>query len=324
MPVYNTGEILRLAVDSIIAQTHKDWELLLIDDGSSDNSSELCDAYGQQDCRIRVFHKKNGGICDSRNYGLERAQGDYVAFCDHDDEYHPRLLEIAIKEAEESGSQIVNYRSQALSDDNMHASSDSNLFSDTTLRTTDFRQHIIRAISLKCFGCVWRCLYHRDFLIRTGEKFDTNFKHGGEDLNFNLRVLCHVNKLSFVPTILYTHYIRKSLSTSAKVYLDFYELSSSELPLLNALLDKHGANPEDSAYDYSAFVARKIRFVISYGAKCKASRNKILNQLHHIRVNNRLVNKYPAAFCIDNMLLVLLKMRAYTLLYMLGKVYSKI
>lgn len=81
VPVYKAEKYLNRCIDSIIAQTFTDWELLLIDDGSPDRSGDICDEYAKKDIRIRVFHKKNGGVSSARNLGLYNVQGEYVTFC---------------------------------------------------------------------------------------------------------------------------------------------------------------------------------------------------------------------------------------------------
>lgn len=85
VPVYNVEKWLHRCVDSILAQTFTDFELLLIDDGSTDASGAICDEYAQRDSRIRVFHKPNGGVSSARNLGLDNAQGEWITFCDSDD-----------------------------------------------------------------------------------------------------------------------------------------------------------------------------------------------------------------------------------------------
>lgn len=85
IPVYNSTKYLKECVESILNQTYKDVEVLLIDDGSTDDSSKICDQYAIEDARIRVVHKENGGTSDARNVGLTMAQGDYVTFMDNDD-----------------------------------------------------------------------------------------------------------------------------------------------------------------------------------------------------------------------------------------------
>lgn len=85
VPVYNVEKYLRRCIDSILAQTFTDFELLLIDDGSTDKSGEICDEYAKKDSRVRVFHKENGGVSSARNLGLDNAQGEWITFVDSDD-----------------------------------------------------------------------------------------------------------------------------------------------------------------------------------------------------------------------------------------------
>ena len=89
--VYNTGPYLRPAVESILAQTFTDFELLLVDDGSHDGSAAVCDALAQEDARIRVFHQPNGGPAHARNTGLDNARGDYIGMVDSDDLIEPTM-----------------------------------------------------------------------------------------------------------------------------------------------------------------------------------------------------------------------------------------
>ena len=85
VPVYNVEKLLQRCIDSILAQTFTDFELLLIDDGSKDKSGEICDEYAAKDSRIRVFHKQNGGVSTARNLGIDKAQGEWIYFVDSDD-----------------------------------------------------------------------------------------------------------------------------------------------------------------------------------------------------------------------------------------------
>ncbi|WP_300795624.1 glycosyltransferase family A protein [uncultured Bacteroides sp.] len=85
VPVYNSGFTLEKCIESILKQTYANWELLLINDGSKDNSGAICEAYSQKDERIKVFHKENGGVSSARNMGLHNANGEWVTFVDSDD-----------------------------------------------------------------------------------------------------------------------------------------------------------------------------------------------------------------------------------------------
>ncbi|MBR3287384.1 MAG: glycosyltransferase [Bacteroidales bacterium] len=92
VPVYNAEPFLSPGIDSILAQSFTDFELLLIDDGSTDGSGAICEAYAAKDSRVRVFHKKNGGVSSARNLGLDEATGEFVFFADADDLIPPAAL----------------------------------------------------------------------------------------------------------------------------------------------------------------------------------------------------------------------------------------
>ena len=92
VPVYNVISCISRCIDSLLEQTLTDWELLLIDDGSSDGSALICDDYSSKDKRIKVFHKENGGVSSARNLGIEQASGDWIVFVDSDDWCEPNYL----------------------------------------------------------------------------------------------------------------------------------------------------------------------------------------------------------------------------------------
>lgn len=85
VPIYNSQNTLKRCVDSILEQSYKDFELLLIDGGSTDNSMMMCEDYAERDSRVKFFHKSNGGAASARNLGLQYASGEWITFCDSDD-----------------------------------------------------------------------------------------------------------------------------------------------------------------------------------------------------------------------------------------------
>ena len=107
VPVYNVQQYLDRCLKSLVGQTYQNIEILLVDDGSRDSSGELCDLWGTRDDRIRVFHKKNGGLSDVRNYGLQRANGEYVCFVDSDDWCDTKYIEVMYGALAETGSDII-------------------------------------------------------------------------------------------------------------------------------------------------------------------------------------------------------------------------
>ncbi len=93
VPVYNVEQYLPRCVESILAQTYENLEILLVDDGTKDNSGAICDAYARQDARVKAIHKKNGGLSSARNAGIDAATGEYLSFVDSDDWIEPDMYE---------------------------------------------------------------------------------------------------------------------------------------------------------------------------------------------------------------------------------------
>lgn len=107
IPVYNITLFLEQCVQSVCNQTYSNLEIILINDGSTDNSNLLCDAWAKKEKRIRVYHKENGGLSDARNYGLLHASGDYIYYLDGDDWIAPNTLELLLKAAIEKRADFV-------------------------------------------------------------------------------------------------------------------------------------------------------------------------------------------------------------------------
>ena len=104
VPVYNVKPYLNRCVDSLLGQSYQNMELLLVDDGSTDGSETLCDEYAAQDARVRVLHKKNGGLSDARNAGVDAAKGEYLSFVDGDDWVSPYYIENLYRALEQAGA----------------------------------------------------------------------------------------------------------------------------------------------------------------------------------------------------------------------------
>ena len=109
IPVYNAERFVRYPLDSVLAQTHSDWECICVDDGSTDGSGAVLDEYAAKDARFRVVHKANGGEGSARNAGLDLATGELVAFLDADDAWHPESLRLFSAARERTGADVIRY-----------------------------------------------------------------------------------------------------------------------------------------------------------------------------------------------------------------------
>ena len=108
VPVYQVEKYLERCVDSIRSQTFRDFECILVDDGSTDASGRMCDEYARREPNFSVIHKENGGLSSARNTAIPLAKGDYLCFLDSDDELHPRALELMVSALEETGADLVS------------------------------------------------------------------------------------------------------------------------------------------------------------------------------------------------------------------------
>ncbi len=110
IPIYNVEKYLRRCLDSVINQTFTDWEVICVNDGSPDNSGKIADEYATRDKRFIVYHRKNSGVSNARNYAISHANGEYIMFVDSDDCIHPQTLEILYKFAQQNDADIVSMR----------------------------------------------------------------------------------------------------------------------------------------------------------------------------------------------------------------------
>jgi len=107
IPFYNVEKYAYDCIDSVISQTYRDLQIILVDDGSPDRCGEICDGYAEKDGRITVIHKENGGLSDARNAGIEAARGDYITFVDSDDMIDRRYTEVLVKTIEDYDADVV-------------------------------------------------------------------------------------------------------------------------------------------------------------------------------------------------------------------------
>lgn len=120
IPIYNAEKYLRPCVDSILNQTYNDFEIILVDDGSSDSCPQICDDYAKKDKRVRVIHKSNGGQADARNVGLDSATGDYICYIDSDDYFANKYVLQVLANKTESNPDIVHYKFKEWFESNGH------------------------------------------------------------------------------------------------------------------------------------------------------------------------------------------------------------
>lgn len=213
MPVFNAVKYLTTAVESILNQTYQDFELILIDDGSSDGSSQICEKYYEKDKRVVLIKKKNSGICGARNTGLNVCRGEIIAFCDHDDVYVKDYLEKAVYIMKKTNADIVrvSYEEQVIMSDKIKNVKKRTFLDEVYGLEGVLKNYLFFQLNI---STVWNCLYKKNTVSNV--IFDTSMRFGGEDICFNINILNQSIKIASISDILYVHYKRYGQSASSK------------------------------------------------------------------------------------------------------------
>nr|WP_299201949.1 glycosyltransferase [uncultured Brumimicrobium sp.] len=199
VPVYNIEKDLSSCLDSILNQDFKDYELLLINDGSTDSSGEICNKYALKDNRIQVFHQENKGVSAARNLGLEWAKGEWICFVDGDDMIHSNSLSTLIKATENNRLEMLIARSFVYK--NGETKSERYKFDETFLEKSFDGYELITDKSYKR-GSVCGCIFNTNFLKINKIKFPLDLKIG-EDSIFITLVHLYSQYIVFIDQIFY-------------------------------------------------------------------------------------------------------------------------
>lgn len=211
VPVYKVEKYLDACVESIVNQTYKDLEIILVDDGSPDNCPAMCDAWAQKDTRIKVIHKKNGGLSSARNAGIAIAKGEYIGFVDSDDIINPAMYELLYNAIRSTDSDIVQCKCFRFYDFPLFS------FPDKT-QTTDIASFAnINAIKLLLQDKLFTTTCWNDLTVSKIAKA-TLFEIGkiNEDVLWTYRAFSKAEKISHINIPLYGYYQRaNSIMNSA-------------------------------------------------------------------------------------------------------------
>ena len=199
VPVYNIEKYLPSCLDSILMQDFEDYELLLINDGSTDTSGIICSKYALKDNRIKVYHQKNAGVSAARNSGIEKAQGEWVCFVDGDDTLCPNSLSIIINEADTNKLEMIIAKSFIYK--NGKTKEERYKFDETFLAKTFDGYNLITEKNYKR-GSVCGCIFKVNFLKENKLYFPIGLKNG-EDSIFMSLVYLYVKDVFFLDQIFY-------------------------------------------------------------------------------------------------------------------------
>lgn len=188
VPIYNAGDALNRCIDSVLNQTFHDWELLLIDDGCTDKSGEICDEYSIKDQRIQVFHKPNGGVSSARNIGLNHAKGEWIVFVDADDFVKESYLSHILEHSRKNVDLVISYAEIHNGDDIKKESYPSKLVDNTNFES------IFIENDMHWHTSPWSKLYKRNIIEEHHIRFCEGM-HIGEDAVFLYSYMLYSNRI---------------------------------------------------------------------------------------------------------------------------------
>lgn len=230
IPVYNVSQYIRRCLDSVLVQTGMEWECILVDDGSPDDSGGICDEYSARDSRFKVIHKTNGGVSSARNEGLKIAKGEWIVFVDADDFIEPNYISVVsdiitlhhsldmivfdMQEGLEDGKVI---KSKLLNDFLEQSCHDVKIISDTS----QILRPSLKGASFVNSPCN---KVYRTSIIKNNELLFTK-RVRGEDWLFNIEYILFVRKAAFTRAVLY-NYMRNGISAMTKYCPEQFQLWS--------------------------------------------------------------------------------------------------
>lgn len=296
VPVYNVEKFLRKAIDSLLEQTYSNIEIILIDDGSTDDSGKIIDEYADIDNRIISIHKENSGVSETRNMGLEIASGKYITFIDSDDYIESNYIESAINQFRKyRGLDIVTtgFFSEVEEENDNKNSVTKFKFQEKLYKS---RKEILNDFILlwdsSIMYNIWNKVYLKSIIDENNIKF--KMQDFGEDVEFNKDYLKYVNKMYNLENCYY-HYIRERKgATTNKYKSDMFEIRLQEYHSFNSYFEKCGIVKE-KYIEFSArrYIERTLGCIENIFVKeCKMSFREKYNYIKNI------INKKETIECL--------------------------
>ena len=259
VPVYNVQPYLSKCLDSLAAQTLANIELILVDDGSTDSSLAVCQAFAVQDSRFKVFAKKNGGQGIARNFGLEQASGTYVCYVDSDDWVEPSLCADLVQVVEQTDADFVNFAFDFVS------SSGSVKQGMRAYRQDELAQPALFEMALlddQVFSVPWNKLYRRDLLLQHDIRFPST--RINEDIFYSRAVAYVSGNAAFLPKVLYHALVRPG-STSRHMTVDHFVATREVLEREREFFNQH-SGPHVCELLFSAHVVKLFSYLLIQAA----------------------------------------------------------
>lgn len=286
VPVYNVEKYLSECVDSLLNQTYQNFEIILVDDGSKDGSSDICDAYGAKDNRIRSIHKENGGASTARNVGLDIATGEFVFFLDSDDWLERTTLEKLLAPMKDEEIEVTFCEAYAVDEDTGEVSMQNyGYHRDYGIGSGD--QFFTEMVQHREFHvAVWMLLYRKSFLSRENIRFVENIVY--EDCIFSYQVFHRALKVACVHEYLYHRRCRRNSVMTSQKTAHHYVSAKRAYEEVVAAYSAFGCVVSDAPY-----VVRIAHNAINnYRALSSSDRKKFRADFKELKISIREHNYY--------------------------------
>lgn len=214
IPIYNAEKYIRRCIDSVLSQRYSDFELILINDGSKDNSGCICEEYAEKDSRVRVFHNSNKGVSFSRNYGINKARGEWIGFVDADDWLNEDMYAEMFKEANSVDADLVMTEFYRIEHEKIN-------YVRIPVGELDIKTFIHKYIFCG-YTVVWNIIVKKQIIESNGIKFDDGLRIG-EDFVFVLSILIVARRIAVVREPLYNYECQNEDSALHKMRFEDYE-----------------------------------------------------------------------------------------------------
>lgn len=234
VPVYNVECYLRQCIDSILAQTYRDFELILVDDGSQDSSGIICDEYAAKDSRITVIHKENQGLISARRFGLKKSSGQYICFVDSDDQIRDELLQNAAVIISKFSSDVITFKWITVDMNGIPLYEETPVFNEGEIGKEEYFQKIISSASLNSL-CKKIC---RRTLFDLDADYSDHYKvRNGEDLLQTLPIIYAANRFYYLDKALYVYRTNSQSITHTFKTDEYKTLNTVRLALYQSMVD---------------------------------------------------------------------------------------
>lgn len=235
MPIYGVEKYLAEGIDSVLKQTEQDFEIILVDDCSPDNSGAICDEYAQKDDRIKVLHlEKNGGLSNARNQGFKNVNGEFVFFMDSDDTIDKTLLEKVKCSLEKNRAQVTVFgiHEEYFDANNVLGNTVDITFGEEKYfdDVEELRKAVIELEKKTLYGYAWNKIYDVEYLKKIGVEFQKITLI--EDIMYNVKVFTEIERLNVLETTPYNYKKRINASLTNKFVKDYYELHKQRVEMI--------------------------------------------------------------------------------------------